>query len=126
MSICLIIYTYRFVFWRCGILTTINYAEIFKALADETRLKIIEMLSCGELCACDILANFEITQPTLSYHMKILTESRIVVGEKDGSWVRYHLNQEVTDNLKDFLDKITTKQDQCICYSFDKTDMCSK
>ena len=52
----------------------VDYAPVFKALGDTTRLKIIEMLSCGELCACDFLECFEITQPTLSYHMKILTD----------------------------------------------------
>ena len=44
----------------------------FKALADPTRLEIVDMLSCGELCACKILERFQITQPTLSHHMKIL------------------------------------------------------
>ena len=45
-------------------------ATIFKALSDETRLHIIDMLSCNELCACDILASFNLSQSTLSYHMK--------------------------------------------------------
>ena len=40
-----------------------------------------------ELCACKILENFNITQPTLSYHMRILTDSGLVVGNKDGSWI---------------------------------------
>ncbi len=49
-----------------------EYVQMFKALADETRLKIINMLTeSEELCACKILENFNITQPTLSYHMKI-------------------------------------------------------
>ena len=55
----------------------------FKAMADETRLSIIDMLSRESLCACHILEEFNITQPTLSYHMKILVESNIVLGEKD-------------------------------------------
>lgn len=45
-------------------------ATIFKALSDETRLHIIDMLSCNELCAADILASFNLSQSTLSYHMK--------------------------------------------------------
>lgn len=61
----------------------------FKALADETRLAIIEMLSRENLCACHILEEFEITQPTLSYHMKILVESGLVDSERDGNWIRY-------------------------------------
>lgn len=71
---------------------------IFKALSDEIRLEIVEMLSTAdELCACKILENFKITQPTLSYHMKILTESGLVTGRRDGAWMRYSLNRE---NLK--------------------------
>jgi ArsR family transcriptional regulator len=61
----------------------LSYSEsamLFKALSDETRLKIIDMLSCDELCACDILEEFAITQPTLSYHMKMMTESGLVNG----------------------------------------------
>ncbi len=94
---------------------TIDHVSVFKALADETRLKIIEMLSCGELCACDILESFQITQPTLSYHMKILTDSSIVISRKEGSWVRYHNNEELIATVKQFWDQITSAQETCIC-----------
>jgi len=88
---------------------------IFKAMSDETRLKIIDMLSCDELCACDILEEFAITQPTLSYHMKILTESGLVNARKDGAWTRYTLNLELVGLVKFFLDQITTDTADCIC-----------
>ncbi len=88
---------------------------IFKALSDETRLKIIDMLSCEELCACSILEAFAITQPTLSYHMKILTESGLVHSRKDGPWTRYSLNQRLFGQAKDFLENITTDKPDCIC-----------
>ena len=59
----------------------IDYIPLMKALADETRLQIIDMLSCGESsCACKLLEHFAFTQPTLSYHMRILTESGLVKG----------------------------------------------
>ena len=96
----------------------LNYADsalIFKAMSDETRLKIIDMLSCDELCACDILEEFEITQPTLSYHMKILTESSLVNARKDGAWTRYTLNLELIDSIKSFLGMITSDKENCIC-----------
>ncbi|WP_346885156.1 metalloregulator ArsR/SmtB family transcription factor [Clostridium sp. UBA4395] len=81
-----------------------EYVQMFKALADETRLKIINMLTeSEELCACKILENFNITQPTLSYHMKILTDSGLVLGNKDGSWMKYTLNSERITQLKSFL-----------------------
>lgn len=88
---------------------------IYKALADETRLKIVDMLSCGEMCACDILENFQITQPTLSYHLKILTECGLVKSRKDGSWMRYRLNDELVMSVKDFWNQITTLKEPCIC-----------
>lgn len=81
-----------------------EYVQMFKALADETRLKIINMLTeSEELCACKILESFNITQPTLSYHMKILTDSGLVLGNKDGSWMKYTLNSERITELRSFL-----------------------
>ncbi len=49
-----------------------DYAMVIKAMGDASRLEIIDMLSCGEMCACDILDHFDFTQPTLSHHMKVL------------------------------------------------------
>ena len=57
-------------------------ATIFKALSDETRLHIIDMLSCNELCAADILASFNLSQSTLSYHMKILIDAGVVNSQR--------------------------------------------
>lgn len=95
-----------------------SYAEfvpVIKALSDETRLKIIDMLSCGEMCACDILEKFSISQSTLSYHMKTLVESGLVNGVRDGAWMRYTLNKERTDSVLLFLTEITNDKEDCIC-----------
>lgn len=73
-------------------------ATLYKVLSDETRLKILNMLAEDGLCACKIQEAFCITQPTLSYHMKLLIESGLVVGVKDGIWMRYSL---VRDRLHD-------------------------
>lgn len=83
-----------------------EYVSVFKALADETRLKIIQMLSSGELCACNILEEFNITQPTLSYHMKILTECGLVKGVKEGSWMKYTINNERLEIVKDVYEDV--------------------
>ena len=83
-----------------------EYIVIFKALSDETRIRIIKMLAEGELCACHILEAFNITQPTLSYHMKILTECGLVNGRKDGAWMKYTLNEEKFNKIKDFYESI--------------------
>ncbi len=81
-----------------------EYAVVFKALGDETRLKILTVLTKGKTCACHLLKNFNITQPTLSYHMKQLTESGIVVAEKTGTWVHYSICKERVRFIKDFID----------------------
>lgn len=96
-----------------------EYVPLFKALSDETRLKIIDMLSCGELCACEILEFFKITQPTLSYHMKILVETGIVNGVRDGAWMRYTLNTETTEKISSFFSDITKEETDCICKKCD-------
>jgi ArsR family transcriptional regulator, arsenate/arsenite/antimonite-responsive transcriptional repressor len=80
----------------------IDYIKIFKALADDTRLKIIEMVSKETLCACDILEVFQITQPTLSYHMKQLVDADLVTGEKKGNWVHYSINTNTLESLSNY------------------------
>lgn len=70
----------------------VEYAKIFKVFADPKRLKIIDMLSNGELCACKILEEFQITQPTLSHDMKLLTDIDLVIPRKEGKWTHYSLN----------------------------------
>jgi ArsR family transcriptional regulator, arsenate/arsenite/antimonite-responsive transcriptional repressor len=82
-----------------------KYAVMMKALGDETRVKIFDMLSEEELCACMLLEKFSITQPTLSYHMKILCDSGLVNGRKDGVWMKYSVNKENLHCLKEFLDE---------------------
>lgn len=83
-----------------------NYALYMKALSDETRIKIFEMLSHGELCACKILEKFNITQPTLSYHMKILCDSGLISSRKDGSMTKYSIYIDNLKDLREFIDII--------------------
>lgn len=89
--------------------------KFFKALSDINRLMIIDMLSCGELCACKILEKFNITQPTLSHHMKILSECGLVAGRKEGKWTYYSLNEKVVEDFKKFINAITKEKEDCIC-----------
>ena len=96
----------------------INYednAKIIKALADANRLKIIDILSCGEKCACDILEQFDFTQPTLSHHMKVLIECGIVNCRKEGLWSYYSLNNSNCNKLMLFLMNLVTDTEDCIC-----------
>lgn len=84
-------------------LGTSDLAVLFKATADETRLRILKMLVGEEQCACDLLEAFDITQPTLSYHMRVLTESGLIVARKDGVWMRYRLNGPVLEDMVAYL-----------------------
>ena len=69
-------------------------ARIFKALGDENRLQILDLLRGGERCACIVLEDLQITQSTLSHHMKILCDAGIVKGRKEGKWVHYSVDPE--------------------------------
>lgn len=88
---------------------------LFKALSDANRLGIIDMLSCGELCACRLLEHFDITQPTLSHHMKVLADCGLVTGRKDGIWTYYSLNRGKIEDFIGFLRQVTTEKEDCIC-----------
>lgn len=88
-----------------------EYALFMKALGDETRIKIFDMLSKGELCACKILEEFHITQPTLSYHMKILCESGLVDSKRDGIWMKYSINKDGLNSLINLFNNIGSKID---------------
>jgi len=90
-------------------------AKIIKALSDSNRLKIIDILSCGEKCACDILEFFDFTQPTLSHHMKVLSECGIVTTRKKGQWNYYSLNIVNCNKLMLFLMNLITDTEECIC-----------
>ncbi|MGI6668896.1 MAG: ArsR/SmtB family transcription factor [Acetivibrionales bacterium] len=93
----------------------LKYARVFKALGDPKRAMIVDMLSCGELCACKILEKFEMSQSTLSHHMKILCECGLVRGREQGKWTYYSLDMENVGKIKQFLCEITSNKDNCIC-----------
>ena len=80
--------------------------QCFKALSDETRLQILEMLTMGELCACKILEKFQFTQPTLSYHMKNLTQAGLVSARKEGKWTYYSLNEDTLQAAGSYFTRI--------------------
>ena len=69
-------------------------ARVFKALCDPKRLAILEQLRSGEKCACVLQEPMDLTQSGLSYHMKILCDSGIVVGRKEGKWMHYSISSD--------------------------------
>lgn len=92
-------------------------AKILKAISDPKRLRIVDMLSCGELCGCEILEAFPITQPTLSHDMRVLIEAGIVNDRREGKNTYYSLDQERLAKFKDTLHEITTPKANCVCHT---------
>ncbi len=78
-------------------------AKMLKSLGDPTRLRIFEMLKEGPKCACTLLKEFNITQPTLSYHMKSLLASKIVTCERTGKWCNYSIDGKRLSGLLAYL-----------------------
>jgi ArsR family transcriptional regulator len=66
--------------------------SIFKALSDETRLRILKLLEHGELCVCDIVAAFDMIQPKISFHLGVLKAAGLVKDRKEGKWMHYKLD----------------------------------
>ena len=98
-------------------MNSIDVALICKALGDSNRLQIVKMLSEGEKCACNLLELFEITQPTLSHHMKTLCECGLVEVRREGKWSHYSLNCETLAAFQAFIGKLSCdkKNGECEC-----------
>lgn len=96
-------------------------ARVFKAFCDENRLQILEMLRGGEKCACILLENLQISQSTLSHHMKILCDSGIVVSRKEGKWTYYSISEEGSQTAAELLQVLTNsdhdmENNVCSCH----------
>ena len=80
-------------------------AQAFKALGNPVRVQIIELLSrCdGQVCVCDIESYFELSQPTISHHLKVLREAGLVTSDQRGLWVHYRTVPEKLAALRDLL-----------------------
>jgi ArsR family transcriptional regulator, arsenate/arsenite/antimonite-responsive transcriptional repressor len=69
-------------------------AQVFKALGDPVRLRLLSLIGAhqgGEVCVCDLTTAFDLTQPTISHHLKVLREAGIITSERRGTWVYYRL-----------------------------------
>lgn len=91
-----------------------EYAQIFKVLADANRLKIIELLIKGETCGCTLIDKLTISQPTLSYHLKMISDAGIARSEKNGNWKNYYIIKEKLEDIIQFIEMIkNTEVTQC-------------
>lgn len=96
-------------------------AKVLKALAEPKRLRIIDMLSCGELCACEILKAFSVTQPTLSHDMKLLVDAGLVKSRREGRSTYYSLESETLSSLQAALLRLFSPKPDCICHKAQAT-----
>lgn len=93
-------------------------ARVFKALCDERRQRILELLQGGEKCACVLIEQMDMPQSSLSYHMKILCDSGIVTGREEGKWTHYRISPEGSARAVELLREITATAESpngCTC-----------
>ena len=91
---------------------------IFKALGDENRIYILKMLHSGEKCACKLLEELNISQPTLSHHMKILCDVGIVTGRKEGKWTHYSISCDGVRHIRGLMKELLSVENipaDCEC-----------
>ena len=93
-------------------------AKMLKAISDPKRLRLVDMLSCGEPCACQILDMFPITQPTLSHDMRVLVEAGLVIDRREGKNIYYKLDKEALDRLLQTLGRVFEDKPDCICHKW--------
>jgi len=78
-----------------------DLAELFKALADPTRVAIVNRLAAGEeCCVCDLTDTFELSQPTVSHHLRILREAGLAEANRRGTWAYYRLAPDAIERLR--------------------------
>jgi len=81
---------------------SVELARVFKALGDPVRLRLLSMIASrdgGEVCVCDLTPAFDLAQPTISHHLKLLREAGLIASERRGTWVYYRLLPAATDRL---------------------------
>ena len=87
-----------------------EYLRVFRAFSDPNRFRVLELLCEGEQCACILLEDLHISQPTLSHHMKILCQSGIVKSRKVGPWNYYSIDTEGCEYANHLLKMVTEKK----------------
>jgi ArsR family transcriptional regulator, arsenate/arsenite/antimonite-responsive transcriptional repressor len=81
-------------------------AHVFKALSDPVRLRLFSLVASyegGEACVCDLAASFDVTQPTISHHLKVLREAGLIDSERRATWIYYRVRPEALAQLSALL-----------------------
>lgn len=90
-------------------------AQICKALGEENRVKIVELLTNSEKCACALLENLNISQSTLSHHMRVLAKCDLIGTRKEGKWSFYSLNCQTLRSFRAFIAKLNCNKNNRSC-----------
>ncbi len=96
-----------------------NYTELsktFKILSNPKRLEILDIISCGEICACELQKRFNCTQPTLSYDMKLLKDANLIIERKEGRSHYYMINEDYTKEITTIFSKLSKEKQNCCCH----------
>lgn len=96
-----------------------NYVElskILKVLSNTKRLEIVDLLSCNRMCACELIDKFSVTQPTLSYDIKLLKEVNLITETIEGRKHYYEINESCLDDFKKVLNQLTSSKEVCACH----------
>ncbi|MFE5852357.1 ArsR/SmtB family transcription factor [Streptomyces sp. NPDC056500] len=97
-----------------------DLAQVFKALGDPVRLRLLSMIASrdgGEICVCDLTPAFELSQPTISHHLKLLKQAGLIDSERRGTWVYYRLLPAMTDRLAAVLTRPAVPAETLGCVS---------
>lgn len=87
-----------------------DYAKLFKVFSDENRINVVKNLAGGVCCTCQFQEKFNISQPTLTYHLKMIKDSGLATSEKNGTWNKYYINYDVIDDMIEFLNELKKGQ----------------
>ena len=87
-----------------------EYGKVFKVLSDPNRIKIIELLIQGETCGCTLVDKLPISQPTLSHHLKKMSEVGLLRSVKDGNRINYFVNKDKLNEIADFIKELKDTQ----------------
>ncbi|MCK8827836.1 metalloregulator ArsR/SmtB family transcription factor [Natroniella acetigena] len=85
---------------------------LLKAIADKRRLQIIDLLSYGKMCVCNVTEQLGLSQPNASHHLKILKNAGLIISTKRGRWVDYELNQEKLEHLQERLGEVISESNE--------------
>ncbi len=101
-----------------------NTAHIFKALSDETRLRVMKLLEERELCVCELMQVLNMSQPRISRHLGVLKNAGLVNDRREGKWVFYALREgDGSDGVKTVLDSLATMENQNQVVQADKESL---